>query len=754
VQDKFGVRPDQLGDYLALVGDSSDNIPGMPGVGAKTASKLLTTYGDLQGILRNVEELKGKQQQRFCDAENLQQLELSKKLVSLKSDVDLPDELESFVPRPWDGAALKELCERFEFGSLLNRLAGRGGFSSQAPRKSRIARPSPPPRDVPPPKVEVEPALVISANELATETSAAKQAGSMAIHVEGDGTRHDRERLVGVGLQVPGRKPVYLPVAHRYLGAPRAVPRADLAPLAEVLEDPAVAIVCHDSKVLRKILSREDIGLEGVAMDHMLATYLLDPATDTHDEGAAVRQSLGLEMPARETLVGKGKKAVSWEMVEAGHAATYIGPQLCALLGAREHVDTLLAEQGLQGLYHELEIPIARVLAEMEARGIELDRSVLAEIRDEVSARIAGCESVVFDVAGGPFNLGSTKQLSKLLFEKLGLRSEVMKKTKTGFSTDHEVLEGMVDAHECVAPIIEHRELVKLKGTYVDALPPLVNPKTGRLHTSFRQDVAATGRFSSQDPNLQNIPIRTEVGRSIRRAFVAPPGRLLISADYSQIELRIMAHLSGDPVLTRAFIEGVDVHTQTAAEVFDITLDEVGSTERRVAKAVNYGLIYGQTEFGLGRALGISRAKAGHYISRYFERFSKVANFMEEIVTTARDVGAAYTVCGRKRPIPGLLSKNFRIRSAAERVAQNTPMQGSAADIMKLAMLKVDAILREPTCDASMLLTVHDELIIEVEAGQAESVTKRVQEAMQAAYELKVPLVVDVGLAKSWADAH
>jgi DNA polymerase-1 len=757
VVDKFGVRPDQLGDWLALVGDTSDNVPGMVGVGKVGATKLLKSYGDLKGILSNVDELKGKQRERFCDAENLRQLELSKKLVTLKTDVELPQTLESFVPMTWDSSQLEALCEEFSFRGLLDRLQGKGSSvpgpqgQAKAPKKKVPARAKP--------TVELVSATVVTEREaMQEELVAAREAGRAAIYLEGDGSRHDRERLVGLGLMVPGRTPIYLPVAHRYLGAPRALSSETLEPIAELLADPKVAILCHDSKELRKVLAREEMNLEGVVMDLMVATYLLDPATDTHTMGAALQHTLDVELALRETLTGKGKKSVSWEMVETGHAAGFVGPRLCALLAAAQEVEEQLAEQGMTSLFHELELPLARVLAEMEARGIALDEGVLAEIRDQVSARIAVCENAVFDVAGGPFNLGSPKQLSKFLFDTLGLRSEVMKKTKTGYSTDHEVLEGMVDAHECIAPIIEHRELIKLKGTYIDALPPLVNPKTRRLHTSFRQDVAATGRLSSQDPNLQNIPIRTEVGRSIRRAFVAPPGKLLISADYSQIELRIMAHLSEDPVLMGAFVKGIDVHTQTAAEVFDMPIEEVGSAERRVAKAVNYGLIYGQSGFGLGRALGISRAKAGHYINKYFERFAKVRDFMDEIVNRARDAEAAYTVCGRKRPIPGLSAKNFRIRSAAERVAQNTPMQGSAADIMKLAMLKVDALLRDSERDsepgARMLLTVHDELIIEADADRAEEIGARVRLAMESAYELKVPLVVDVGIAESWADAH
>ncbi len=766
VKEKFGVRPDQLGDWLALVGDTSDNVPGMVGVGKVGATKLLGAYGDLQGILKNVDELKGKQQQRFCDADLLKQLELSKKLVTLKTDVEIEESLDDFVPMNWDSAALEELCEKFNFKGLLERLSGKGGFAESgrpAQKKSPSLASKPDAADAasstsetkPEVSCELQNALLLTEPfALKAELKAAKAAGRVAVHFESDGSGHDRERLVGLGIMVPGRVPAYLPVAHRYLGAPRAPGKDFLAPLAELLADPAVKIVCHGSKTLRKILVRESMDLEGVDMDIMLATYLLIPETDTHKIADALQQALGIELATRESLVGKGKKAVSWEMVEVGHAAAYMGPHLCALLASVSALEAELKREGMSSLFHELELPLARVLADIEAHGITLDQAVLSEIRDQVSARIAVCENAVFEVAEQPFNLGSPKQLSKFLFETLQLRSEVMKKTKTGYSTDHEVLEAMLDTHTCIAPIMEHRELVKLKGTYVDALPPLVNPKTGRLHTTFRQDVAATGRLSSQEPNLQNIPIRTEMGRSIRRAFVAPKGRTLISADYSQIELRIMAHLSEDPVLMRAFREGIDVHTQTAAEVFDIPLEDVGKSERRVAKAVNYGLIYGQSEFGLARALGITRPKAGHYINRYFERFSMVRSFMDEIVNKAKDAGSAFTVCGRKRPIPGLAAKNFRVRSAAERVAQNTPMQGSAADIMKLAMLKVAALLESDSRDAKMLLTVHDELIIEASESDAKDLAAQVQAEMQSAYQLKVPLIVDVGIATSWADAH
>ena len=386
--------------------------------------------------------------------------------------------------------------------------------------------------------------------------------------------------------------------------------------------------------------------------------------------------------------------------------------------------------------------------------GIQVDRQILSRLSGELAQAAAALESEIHELAGEPFNIGSPKQLAALLFDKLGLKSDKMKKTKTGYSTDHEVLDGLRDAHPIIPLIVEHRELVKLKGTYLDALPPLVNPGTGRIHTSFNQAIAATGRLSSQDPNLQNIPIRTELGREIRRAFVAAHGWTLVSVDYSQIELRILAHLSGDPVLVQAFRDDIDVHTQTAAEVFGIGLDEVGENERRVAKAVNYGLIYGQSQFGLAQTLGISRTQAKEYITRYFERFATVQQFMDETIARARATGQAVTVLGRRRLLPDINSRNYQRRKLAERMAQNTPMQGSAADIIKLAMLRVSAFIGDRGYQARMLLTVHDELIFEVAGDRAQDFAAAVAGEMESAYQLEVPLKASIGIATNWADAH
>jgi DNA polymerase-1 len=583
--------------------------------------------------------------------------------------------------------------------------------------------------------------------------AAARAAGRLGLQIECDGQRPDRARLVGLGLAAPGAPPLYVPIAHRYLSAPRQLPVAELpAELAAVLADPAVAVYVHDGKTARRALRRAGLpALEGVRLDAMLASYLIDEALPVEQVVALA----GVALPARTDLLGKGKTAIDFESVAVEQAAMLAGGAAAALLPAG---DTLLATldraADLRALHDTMEVPLARLLADIEDRGIRVDLAHLRALGERVAADVAALEKQIYELAGGDFNLGSTKQLQSVLFDKLGLASERMRKTKTGFSTDADVLESLVDVHPIIQPILDHRELVKLEGTYIKALPPLVNPATGRVHTSFDQAVATTGRLSSRDPNLQNIPIRSAVGRDIRRAFVAEAGKVLLSADYSQIELRIIAHMSGDPVLQRAFREDIDVHTQTAAEVFGIPLEEVGAHERRVAKAVNYGLAYGQSDFGLGRALDLPRAEARRYIDIYFERFSRVRQFMDELRTRARRDRYAVTLLGRRRPIPDIDNRNVQRRNAAERIALNAPVQGTGADIMKLAMLRCDELLAKERFPAAILLTVHDELVFEVAADHAEAVGAAVKSTMEQVFPLSVPLRVDLGIAPSWADAH
>jgi DNA polymerase-1 len=749
VEKKFGVPPALVGDFLAMVGDSSDNIPGLSGVGPVTAARLLGEYGSIEGVLAHTSELKGKMKERLTDPAELDKLARSRQLVALKRDVDVPFELDDLVPQPWNGEPLRRLMEELEFQALIERLEQKtiagATPTNGAARSAGAAEVDDPER---------QPVLVTTAEQLAELAAAARTAGKLAIHIERDGQREDRAKLVGLAVAVPGRAPAYIPLQHRYLSAPVQLGLADLAPLAAVWGDPAIQVVCHDAKGVYKTLAASGMPLGGLAEDTMLAAYLLDSSQDDVRLEQVAEDVLGVALTGQRALLGSGRTAIPFEAVAVEDAARHAGRSAAAVLSAGKVLAGRLGQGGLEGLWRDLELPLARLLARIEATGVRIDVAHLRALAEKLNGDLADLERRIQELAGEPVNVGSPRQLGQLLFEKLGLKSERMKRNKTGFSVDHEVLDAMRDLHPIIAPILDHRELTKLKNTYIDALPPLMNPATGRLHTSFRQAVAATGRLSSTDPNLQNIPIRTELGRAIRRAFIADPGKILVSADYSQIELRILAHLSGDPVLRKAFAEGIDVHTQTAAEVFGIPLDQVGPTERRVAKAVNYGLAYGQSDFGLARALDIPRSEARHYIERYFERFSTVRRFMEEIVEKARRSGASMTVLGRRRPIPGLGARDYRARSAAERIAQNTPMQGSGADIMKLAMLRVDRLLAQRGFRAELLLTVHDELVLEVDADQADDLCPALVAEMEGAYELDVPLVVEIGRGQTWADAH
>ncbi len=747
VIDKFGVPPEQLADFLALCGDTSDNIPGVAGIGKVSASKLLQEYGSIEGILAAAPSMKGKMKDKFTDPEQIERLKMSRRLVELERDVKLPLELEDLVTRPWDQPRLAELFRELEFHVLLDKV-------EDGPQ------PGPKPEDSPTQTadVEVEDTSPLAETEIALSVArlqhwadTARAAGRMAINVEVDAERADRLHLIGLAIAVAGAGSAYVPLGHRFIGAPPPPERAALAPLLAVLADPAISKVCHDHKTATRVLAEHGHALAGAIDDPMLAAFLLDPTKD-HQPSESVAQTYGgVPIGPRAELAGRNK--TSLEHVDVTLAGRWAGRVAEAELRGMAELRRRLAKGGLEPLYRDLELPVAMILADLERVGITIDVEHFRALGRDVGRQIAELERKAWELAGTEVNLGSPKQLATLLFDKLGLASDKMKKTKTGYSVDHEVLESLLEAHPIVAPILEHRELIKLKGTYLDALPPLINPRTGRVHTTFNQVVAATGRISSQDPNLQNIPIRSELGKEIRRGFIAAPGKVLVAADYSQIELRILAHLSGDPLLTKAFRDHVDVHTETAAEVFGVARDQVDARQRRIAKAVNYGLSYGQSDFGLSRALDISRKEAHDYSERYFERFPTIRKFMEDVVAEARARGGARTVLGRWRPIPDLVSKSPMARRQAERIAQNTPMQGTGADLIKLAMIATTKRIAADRLDAVMLLTVHDELLFEVAEDQADKVGAVVKEEMEAVHQLAVPLVVDVGIAKSWADA-
>ncbi len=735
VIEKFGVPPERLADFLALKGDVSDNIPGVTGVGDKTAAELVNAYPDIETLIAANPKVRGKFP--LADPELAEKLRISRRLVELDRDVELGCDLDALVARPWDSATLAAMFTELEFTAMIDRVA-----AAPAPFLPAVAATGP--------IADLgQPVVVSTAAEIAALAASVRRAGRCGLRLETVG-RADRATVIGVGVAVPGQAPAYVPFGHRSLAAGPMPDEAALTPLAAVLADPTIAKLTHDGKACTRALALRGWTLAGITEDAMLAAFLLDASADAETVEAVVAPVVGAELRPRAQATGK---AGNFEATAPAEAAAWVGKVAEVTLLAAPELARRVGLANLDSVYRDVELPVAELLAVVERNGICIDGPYFAKLAAEVGAQITTLEAKVRELVGTDINLGSPKQLAHLLFETLGLEADKARKTKTGYSVDHEVLEGLVDAHPAVASIREHRELTKLKGTYLDALPPLVNPRTGRIHTTFNQVGAATGRLSSQDPNLQNIPIRSELGRSIRRGFVAAPGKVLVAADYSQIELRILAHLSGDPLLSAAFKDGIDVHTQTAALVFGLPLDQIGARERRVAKAVNYGLSYGQGVDGLARTLDISRREAKDHIDRYFERFPTIRAFMDDVVAEARARGGARTVLGRWRPIPELKSKSPVARRAAERIAQNTPMQGSGADIIKLAMLKTTARLAADRLHATMLLTVHDELVFECAPDDAERVGAAVRDEMERAYQLAVPLVVDVGIARNWADA-
>jgi DNA polymerase I len=744
---KMGVPPEKVPDFLALVGDTSDNIPGIRGVGDKTAATLLEQYGSLDNLIAQnpvVPRLSVKQP--FGDPEQLERVRMSRKLVELRRDVPLPRALDEMVVTEWDLPTLHQLFTELEFQILVEKVKMR-----MPPGEDVIVVPAPETTAIASVEQAPDTRIVLRPDALAELAAAARAAGRLAIMVELDPTRADVAGLVALVIAVPGQAPAYIPLGHRYIGAPAPPPAADLQPLHDVLADPAIAKVAHDAKTVTRAFLDRGLTVAGIVEDTMLAAFLLDPTAEA-EPGEAVAQRLGgVLLPTRATIAGRAK--TSLEPVAVERAAPWAGAIAHAVLAIADQLPARLDASGLLPLYRDVELPVARLLADIERVGIHIDVAHFKKLSGEVATKLAELEQFIYQAAGTEFNIGSPKQLGELLFDKLGLDTKGVRRTKTGWSTEAETLEALLDKHAVIAPILEHREISKLKGTYLDALPPLVNPKTGRVHTSFNQVVAETGRISSQDPNLQNIPIRSKLGQQIRRGFIAAPGHVLIAADYSQIELRILAHLSADPKLGAAFRDKVDVHTETAAEVFEVPRDQVTAEQRRIAKAVNYGLSYGQSDFGLARTLEISRTQAAEYSRRYFQRFPTIHKFMEDIVTLARAQGGARTLLGRWRPIPNLMSKSPQARHAAERVAQNTPMQGAGADIIKLAMLATVRRLAQAKLPVQMLLTVHDELVFEAPPSVADEAGALLREEMESVYKLSVPLEVDIGIADNWADA-
>ena len=766
VLNKFGVRPDQIIDYLMLVGDSSDGIPGIPGVGPKTAVKCLTELDWLAQLAARAAEIKRKVGENV--RANVSLLEMTRKLVTIKCDVALsvtPDQLALSAP---DTAALRELYEALEFRNWANELAA-SPMGATAPGATSWSQRG---TDVPAfvltgsarapvetektaslPMAETATTVVSTETQLAELIATLSAVEHFAFDTETTSLDYMQAQIVGLSFAVTPGQAWYVPVAHTYPDAPAQLSREYvLQALKPLLEAIKPGKLMQHAKYDMHVLANHGIDLQGVVFDTMLASYVLDATATRHNLGDLTKHYLGRDSISFEAIAGKGVKQISFDQVSIEQAAPYAGEdadltlQLASLLAAE-----LAKVPALDTLLRELELPTQRVLQQMERFGTRIDPAPLKLQSLTLASRLHWLEQQAYEIAGEEFNLGSPKQLGLILFEKLGIPGG--KKTATGqYSTAEDVLEQL--DHELPRLLLEHRSLSKLKSTYTDKLPEMIQPSTGRVHTSYHQAVASTGRLSSSDPNLQNIPIRTEEGRRIRQAFVASPGYVLMAADYSQIELRIMAHLSGDEGLLRAFRDGIDVHRATAAEVLGIAVTDVSNDQRRAAKAVNFGLIYGMSAFGLAKQLTISRAEAQDYIGRYFARYPGVQEYMERTREQAGKYGYVETLYGRRLMLKDINSSKAVLRQAAERAAINAPMQGTAADIVKRAMLRVQAALARENCDAKLIMQVHDELVLEVRDTQIDTVKALLQREMPAAGDLAVPLDVEIGVGKNWDEAH
>jgi DNA polymerase I len=746
VQQKFGVTPAQIVDYLALIGDPIDNIPGIAGVGPKTAVKWLQQFGDVETLKERAGEVGGKIGERL--RESIGMLDLSKRLATIRCDVDLPLKPADLALRPQDVARLGALFERLEFTRLLRRV--REPPPAQAAPTAPTARPVPA-ADTP---LAARYETVVTPAELERWCALIAAAPLVSLDTETTTLTYMRAELVGLSLAVTPGEAAYIPLAHRYPGAPEQLNReAVLAKLKPWLESEAPK-VGHHLKFDAHIFANHGITLRGIEHDTMLESYVLNSTATRHDLDSVVALYLGVETLKYADVVGKGAKQITFDQVDLDTATRYSAEDAdFALQLHRTLWPRLEAEADLARVYREIECPLVRVLEQMEYAGVMVDARLLREQSQELAEKMAATEKTAYAAAGGPFNLGSPKQLQEVLYDRLHL--PVLGKTQKGQpSTSEDVLEQLAEEHELPRLILEYRSLTKLKSTYTDKLPIDIDPRTRRIHTSYHQAVAATGRLSSSDPNLQNIPIRTAEGRRIRQAFIAPPEFKLLAADYSQIELRIMAHLSGDEGLLAAFASDQDVHRATAAEVFGLPLEAVTADQRRSAKAINFGLIYGMSAFGLGKQLGIERGQAQAYVERYFERYPGVRRYMDETRSSARRSGYVSTAFGRRLYLPEINARNAQLRQYAERSAINAPMQGTAADIIKRAMIGVAAWLAAHEPRARLIMQVHDELVVEVPEQGADEIGAAVARIMEAAAELRVPLRVDRGQGANWDEAH
>ncbi|ONM44851.1 DNA polymerase I [Halopseudomonas pachastrellae] len=752
VHDKFGIGPELIIDYLALMGDKVDNIPGVPGVGEKTALGLLTGVGGGLDVIYNsldkVPELPIRGAKKLPEKleEHKEMAYLSYQLATIKLDVPLEVQVDALQPGPANREALIELCREMEFKTWLDDLLREAKAAGQASDNGEAAEQA----------QENQYEIITEQADFDRWLVKLEAAELFAFDTETTSIDAQRAELVGVSLAVQPHEAAYIPVAHSYMGVPDQLDRDKvLAALKPYLEDPAKAKVAQHAKYDINVLAHYDIRVQGVAFDTMLESYVLDATATRHDMDSLSLKYLGQGTIKFEDIAGKGSKQLTFDQIALEQAGPYAAEDADVTLRLHQTLWAKLQPQAsLARVLQEIEMPLMPVLARIERNGALVDANLLGKQSIELGDKMVALERQAFELAGEEFNLGSPKQLGAILYEKQGL--PVLSKTAKGQpSTAETVLAELAEqGFELPQVIMQYRSVSKLKSTYTDRLPEQINPRTGRIHTSYHQAVAATGRLSSSDPNLQNIPIRTTEGRRIRQAFVAPKGYKLLAADYSQIELRIMAHLAQDAGLLDAFKHDLDVHRATAAEVFGVELDEVSSDQRRSAKAINFGLIYGMSAFGLAKQIGVDRKQAQAYIDRYFARYPGVLSYMERTREQASEQGYVETLFGRRLYLPEIHAKNQAMRKAAERTAINAPMQGTAADIIKRAMIKVAAWLNDSSLDARVIMQVHDELVLEVREDQIDAVTQGLKEHMAQAAELDVPLVVEVGVGDNWDEAH
>lgn len=728
VKERFGTDPAGVVDSLALSGDSSDNIPGIPGIGEKTAKKLLEQFGSMEGIYQNIEQLKGKQKENI--EQNRDLAALSRSLVVIRKDVPLDINLDEFALRQPDKQALSDLYSKFEFRTLL--------------------------ADLDRPKIEIDRSayqMVITKQKLSDLIEILSRAKAFAVDTETTSTQPMRADLVGISFCCDDKLSYYIPIGHQCLDAKKQLDaKTVLEAVTPVLQSDSIVKIAHNLKYDYMVLKNAGLEMKGPFFDTMLASYVLDPGRFSHSLDALALELLGHKCISYKEVAGKGKDAVTFDLVLLDAALDYAAEDAHITWLFHQLLCAMLDENKLRPLFKDIEMPLLFVLADMEENGVKIDVDIFSRLHDEYLKKLKALETKIHDLAGHQFNLNSPKQVGQVLFEEIGLKP--VKKTKTGPSTDVTVLEVLAEKHDIPRKLLEYRQVYKLVSTYIDTLPGLIYQKTGRIHCSFNQTVAATGRLSSSEPNLQNIPVRTEDGRRIREGFIPEQGNLLLSADYSQIELRIMAHMSGDRAMISHFNEGRDIHQHTAAEVFGVMPALVSKEQRFSAKAINFGILYGISAFRLGKDLQIGTRKAQEFIDTYFDRYPDVKNFLEGCLDFAREKGYVETMFGRRRKLPQINSKDRRARSFSERMAYNTPIQGSAADLIKLAMIRLFEKIKKESLPLKMIVQVHDELVFEASKSDADEMTKIVIEQMENVHKLKVPLLLDAHTGKNWAEIH